>query len=341
MKSLRITGYVLVAAALVGALWFLYSKTQSTDFARENLIIADLRELEALDAEWTTDSLRAKTGINHQFAAGQTSSERATKTSERIASAIRGSGLADAQAKFAAVNAVLAQKNAITKRFAEQNRILRESLLFVTDESADLLALLRVQQRDALQEKGGKGLQTVADLSELGVRINELLTETLKYNRLSDPSALKRIESNLADVTALHDETAELSKVHADYFDGKLPEGHTWMSCVDGDEMQCVAYYAPTPFANGVRDLLMIAVHPKHQRQGLGTLMLQHIEKRLQANDQRMLLVETSGLSSYGQARAFYKKYKFEQEACIRDFYLDGESKVIFRKMLGNNTCAL
>lgn len=203
MNLLRTAGYALVSVALVGALWFLYSKTQSTDFAKENLIIADLRELEALDAEWTTDSLRAKTGINRQFAAGQTPSERVAKKSERIASAIGGSGLADAQARFAEVNKVFAQKNAITKRFAEQNRILRESLLFVTDESADLLALLRVQQRDALLEKGGKGLQTVADLSELGVRVNELLTETLKYNLLSDPSALTRIESNLADVTAL------------------------------------------------------------------------------------------------------------------------------------------
>ena len=203
MRSLRIAGYALVAAVLVGALWFLYSKTQSADFAKENLIIVDLRELEAMDAEWTTDSLRAKTGINRQFAVGQTPAERVAKAAEGIASALRATEMADAQGKFAAVNDVLARKTAITKRFAEQNRILRESLLFVANESADLLALLRVQQREALEQKGGKGLQSVAELSELGVRVNELLTETLKYNLLSDPSALKRIDSNLSDVTAL------------------------------------------------------------------------------------------------------------------------------------------
>jgi hypothetical protein len=156
---LRIAGYALLAALLVGALWFLYSKTQSADFAKENVIVADLRELEALDAEWTTDSLRAKTGINRQYAAGQTPPERVANTSQRIAAAIRSTGMVDSQTRFDAVNTVFAQKNAITKRFAEQNRILRESLLFVTDESADLLALLRVQQRDALEFKGGKGLQ--------------------------------------------------------------------------------------------------------------------------------------------------------------------------------------
>ncbi|MBC7609141.1 MAG: hypothetical protein H7228_06115 [Polaromonas sp.] len=203
MKSLRTAAYLGVAASLVGALWFLYSKTQSTDFARENLIIADLRELEALDAEWTSDSLRAKTGINRRYEAGQTPAERVAMSSERIVKAISATGVVDAGTRFAAVKAVFAQKNEVARRFAEQNRILRESLLFVTDESADLLALLRVQQRDALGEKGGKGLQLVADLSELGVRVNELLTETLKYNLLSDPAALKRIESNLSDVTLL------------------------------------------------------------------------------------------------------------------------------------------
>ena len=125
MKSLRTAAYVLVATALVGALWFLYSKTQSIDFAKDNLIVTDLRELQALDAEWTTDSLRAKTGINRQFAAGQSPSERVAKTSERIARAIAATGQADAQDKFVAVKAVLAQKTAITQRFAEQNSIDR------------------------------------------------------------------------------------------------------------------------------------------------------------------------------------------------------------------------
>lgn len=203
MKSLRTVAYLGVAAGLVGALWFLYSKTQSTDFARENPIIADLRELEALDAEWTSDSLRAKTGINRRYEPGQTPAERVARSSERIVKAISATGVADASTRFAAVKAVFAQKNEITRRFAEQNRILRESLLFVTDKSADLLALLRVQQRDALGEKGGKGMQLVADLCELGVRINELLTETLKYNLLNDPAALKRIESNLSVVKLL------------------------------------------------------------------------------------------------------------------------------------------
>lgn len=207
MKILRTVVYMGVAAGLVGALWFLYSRTQSADFARENLIIADLRELEALDAEWTVDSLRAKTGINRKYEAGKSPAERVAQASARVARAIDDTGVADAAARFAAVKAVFAQKAEVTRRFAEQNRILRESLLFVTDESADLLALLRVNQREASQQKGGKasagGAQSQEKLSELGVRINELLTETLKYNLLTENGALGRIESNLKDLGEL------------------------------------------------------------------------------------------------------------------------------------------
>jgi hypothetical protein len=32
-------------------------------FIRDNVITADLRKLEALDAEWATDTLRAKTDV--------------------------------------------------------------------------------------------------------------------------------------------------------------------------------------------------------------------------------------------------------------------------------------
>ena len=192
-----------IAAALIGTLWFLYARTQSADYTSQNAIIADLRELEALDAESGTDSLRAKTGINRSYEAGRAPAERIPRTIAKIEQAIASSGVRDAASGISAVKVAFGQKEALTRRFEEQNKILRESLLFVTDESADLLALLRVLQRDALQLKGGVGAQKIATLSELGSRVNELLTETLKYNLLSDPAALKRIQSNLDDLGGL------------------------------------------------------------------------------------------------------------------------------------------
>ncbi len=196
MKMLRSAAAIVTATALVGALWFLYSRTQGTDFVAENRAVADLRELEALDAEWTLEALRAKTGIERSYAQGQSPSEQVALASSRLVQAVGRLAVPDASGAFGQARASFAQKTELTRRYAEQNQRLRESLLFVTDESADFLALLRVQQREALQGRQ-PALKDVERLSELGVRINELLTETLKYNLLTQAGAVGRIESNL------------------------------------------------------------------------------------------------------------------------------------------------
>ncbi|HEX8359334.1 MAG TPA: GNAT family N-acetyltransferase [Longimicrobium sp.] len=130
-------------------------------------------------------------------------------------------------------------------------------------------------------------------------------------------------------------ETDWLEMLIAEYFDGKLGEGHGWITDEEQGEVRGVAYYAPAPASSGVSDLLMIAVVPGSQREGRGESLLRHVEDALRADGQRMLLVETSALPRYDQARAFYLKNGFEEEARIRDFYQPGEDKVVFRKQLG------
>jgi ribosomal protein S18 acetylase RimI-like enzyme len=130
-------------------------------------------------------------------------------------------------------------------------------------------------------------------------------------------------------------ETEWLATMIADYFAGKLGEGHGWITDEEHGVIGGVAYYAPAVAASGVSDLLMIAVLPGIQRQGRGERLLRHVENALRAYGQRMLLVETSALPHYDRARAFYLKNGFEEEARIRDFYHAGEDKVVFRKQLG------
>ena len=86
--------------------------------------------------------------------------------------------------------------------------------------------------------------------------------------------------------------------------------------------------------AEGVWNLYMLAVHPDHQRQGRGTVLVQHVEQALTAKSARLLLVETSGAKSFERIRAFYRALGFTEEARIRDFYKAGDDKIIFRKAL-------
>ncbi len=73
---------------------------------------------------------------------------------------------------------------------------------------------------------------------------------------------------------------------------------------------------------------------PNKQRNGIGTLLLEYVERQVKKLGARILLIETSGLSSFEKSRNFYLKSGYEKEATIREFYKEGDDKVIFRKKL-------
>lgn len=129
------------------------------------------------------------------------------------------------------------------------------------------------------------------------------------------------------------EETDFLDKMLADYFNGKASEGHVCLVLEENMPL-AVAYYAPEIATDGTWNLLMIAVREECQGRGYGSNLIRHVEERLRAEGQRLLLVETSGLPSFEQTRTFYAKCGYEQEARIRDYYTAGEDKIIFRKLL-------
>ena len=62
-------------------------------------------------------------------------------------------------------------------------------------------------------------------------------------------------------------ETEALSKVLADYFAGKLDDGHRWVTDEVAGDLRGVAYYAPALMADRTWYLYMIAVRPDCQGQ--------------------------------------------------------------------------
>ncbi len=98
-----------------------------------------------------------------------------------------------------------------------------------------------------------------------------------------------------------------------------------------------VAYWVPERMTTGTWNLLLIAVHSASQRQGVGAALVDYVEQQLRSGGERILLVETSGLAEFGSTRLFYEKRGFAEEARIRDFYDDGNDKIVFRKPLFAN----
>ncbi|OJJ16562.1 GNAT family N-acetyltransferase [marine bacterium AO1-C] len=146
---------------------------------------------------------------------------------------------------------------------------------------------------------------------------------------------------NKQDVQALKEviDSAELfpsellDDMISDYFNNPSSP-HIWLTKEVNDQPVAVVYCAPEYMTEGTYNLYLIAIHAKHQGQGIGGEMMHYLEELLRQQGQRILLVETSGNADFELTRKFYLQHNYTQEAIIREFYQKGEDKVVFWKKL-------
>ncbi|MBN2724448.1 MAG: GNAT family N-acetyltransferase [Deltaproteobacteria bacterium] len=81
-------------------------------------------------------------------------------------------------------------------------------------------------------------------------------------------------------------------------------------------------------------DLYWIAVDKKYQGNGLGRFILETTEKEIHKKGGSRIYIETSSRELYIPTTAFYKKSGYTKAAMLEDFYADGDSKIIFQKVL-------
>lgn len=107
-----------------------------------------------------------------------------------------------------------------------------------------------------------------------------------------------------------------------------------WFTCTENNIPISLGYCAPEKLTNGTYNLYAIAVNKELQGKGIGKKMMEYIERTLLDEGHRILIVETSSLDDYKLTRKFYENLGYHQEAVIRDFWNDGEDKIIFWKKL-------
>lgn len=123
-----------------------------------------------------------------------------------------------------------------------------------------------------------------------------------------------------------------LDDMIAPFFQGGESEAG-WLT-VDQNGPIAIAYYDPERMTDGTWNLYLIAVHAGYQGQGIGAALMAYVEQTLVAAGQRILLVETSDAPDFERTRNFYRKIGYIEEARIREFYAEGEGKVVFWKKL-------
>lgn len=139
------------------------------------------------------------------------------------------------------------------------------------------------------------------------------------------------IESILSESGAF-DETSQAYVMSV--FDDHINNGSdaVWRTAFHDEEVVGVAYCNPEPVTLGTWNLLMIWIKAGHEGRGFGSALIRDIEQNIQRNSARLLIVETSGTEDFTTARAFYERNGFVLEARVKDFYAEGEDKLIYTK---------
>jgi two-component system, NtrC family, sensor kinase len=192
MNKTRI-GYAFAALTLVAVLGFLVVMTRSVGFDANNEIVAALRQLKQIDAEWNVDVLRSKTGLNNSYdpVASPLPLIEALAVQLQSKSDVMGQSAESnerLQQLLGAYEKSMGQKIALIENFKSQNAILRNSSRFLPVAAADLIEAVRA------------GSTPPAGKAMVEESLNTLLTSTMTY-ALSPETALKeRIEAGSRDL---------------------------------------------------------------------------------------------------------------------------------------------
>ncbi|MCI0453392.1 MAG: GNAT family N-acetyltransferase, partial [Candidatus Dadabacteria bacterium] len=92
--------------------------------------------------------------------------------------------------------------------------------------------------------------------------------------------------------------------------------------------------YGKIPLTDALWDIYWVVVSRESQNMGIADMLLTYMEDDLKIEKARALMVETSSRPEYQPARNFYIKTGFIEVCRIRDFYSQGNDKVIYRKDL-------
>jgi len=112
----------------------------------------------------------------------------------------------------------------------------------------------------------------------------------------------------------------------------KMGKATIWFTYIDDNTPTAIGYCVSEKFTNGTYNLLAIVVSQDSQRNGVANKMISYIEQQLKQNDGRIIIVETSSDDAQIGARKFYQKIGYTQMAVIKDFWNDGEDKIVFWK---------
>lgn len=106
--------------------------------------------------------------------------------------------------------------------------------------------------------------------------------------------------------------------------------------CAVDDQDRPLGYicYGPVPMTQGTFDLYWIVIHPEVQGRNIGPSLMDYLEQEVKRVGGRMILADTSSISSYDKAQRFYRGEGFQEVARIADYYWEGNDRITYCKKI-------
>lgn len=117
-------------------------------------------------------------------------------------------------------------------------------------------------------------------------------------------------------------------------------DDYRFVGAYAGETLVGYACWGPTPGTEDTWDLYWIVVDPTRQGRGIGTRLLEEVERRLTAHGARLIVVETSSRADYDPTRRFYETRGFTRAAELPGYYAPGDDLVIYLKDLRHGVLA-
>jgi two-component system NtrC family sensor kinase len=194
-KLLQPLPLALLTLILFSGLGLIYWKSEAYSASTQTRISEDLRQLEALDAEWNLDVWRAKDGVTRDYDKLSSPQEKLVKLQSEISgelSRINDPVLNKAESDL---KAMITKKLNLVESFKSQNSVLMNSLKFIPTANFELQQLIADERF-----KNPNKAKSYVPLSEL---TDTLLTDTLKYNLSPEADTKSNVELGISFIESI------------------------------------------------------------------------------------------------------------------------------------------
>lgn len=148
-----------------------------------------------------------------------------------------------------------------------------------------------------------------------------------------DDRVIRRITS---DTGAFYDHEVQIAEELAQehLLNGASTSGYHFVACYMQNQIVGYTCYGEIPCTRNRYDLYWIVVDPKYSRREIGSQLIHLTENQILRQKGEKIYIETSSREPYLAARKFYIKHGYREVAIFKDYYDNGDHKIVYEKHL-------